>query len=70
MTKMDRREQITILCRSFFPDQYSISKFNCTKFIKEQWKSLSKFDWLKRLKQKAGKVSIKSSASQACDIWA
>ena len=35
---------------------------------KEQWKSLSKFDWLKGLKQKAGKFSIKSSASQACDI--
>ena len=35
---------------------------------KEQWKSLSKFDWLKGLKQKAGKYSIKSSASQACDI--
>ena len=28
---------------------------------KEQWKSLSTFDWLKRLKQKAGKFSIKKA---------
>ena len=29
---------------------------------------MSKFDWPKILKQKAGKFCIKSSASQACDI--
>ena len=29
---------------------------------------MSKVDWLKRLKRKAGKYSIKRGASQACDI--
>ena len=34
---------------------------------KEQWKSLSKFDWLKGLKQRAGKFSIKSSSMR--HLW-
>ena len=48
---------------------YQEEKSTEKKRRKRTMESLSKFDWLKGLKQKAGKFSIKSSASQACDIY-